>query len=421
MTIPSIFLYLILLLLLLLLSQTPYVFAIIFFILIVSLFFKKRFKIQKKLAFLFFIWTSYVLVLGTELFFTASFPLSFSEFVIKVFFFLSFGILISQDWDFVSWELFINGILCVILVISFTLLGSDLFPNYAINFPGMNIISSAYGHVHIAALIIMILPYVSSKFFQNDREKKISHRMTQVQLVSYVIWIVLFSILILSFGRWALAVGIFVTSLFMLYSFFSRRKSLDRNEKYIFTSITLFSVTSFVFLSIFLISPYLIDHNLLNCRSFKYGNFLCKQNNTIRITYWRQAVLILRSHPLLGYGPGTFSLIATKEKTHPKKYSSFAHNAFLENFAESGIIGGGLFFTLHLYLLFLSYKKMRSESRESELVAIFLGLLGSYLNALMDFDWSFHGIYFLTLIFVILILKYPLNGNKLSQTESNNS
>jgi O-antigen ligase len=49
----------------------------------------------------------------------------------------------------------------------------------------------------------------------------------------------------------------------------------------------------------------------------------------MRISYWRDSLEIIKIHPFLGIGLGNFNLV----------YSRYAHNSFLQFWAEAGLIG----------------------------------------------------------------------------------
>ncbi|MGE5551679.1 MAG: O-antigen ligase family protein [Bacteroidota bacterium] len=57
-----------------------------------------------------------------------------------------------------------------------------------------------------------------------------------------------------------------------------------------------------------------------------------------RLAYWKNAVKIGLSSPLLGSGHGTFAATHTRV-AHWPVYSKYAHNYFLQTFAELGLVG----------------------------------------------------------------------------------
>jgi len=59
-----------------------------------------------------------------------------------------------------------------------------------------------------------------------------------------------------------------------------------------------------------------------------------------RLDYWRAAVQTTAAHPLLGTGPGTFQRPYYDLKSPKAEMARLAHNDFLEQFSDSGMVGG---------------------------------------------------------------------------------
>ena len=55
--------------------------------------------------------------------------------------------------------------------------------------------------------------------------------------------------------------------------------------------------------------------------------------------YWEAAWQTFREHPMLGTGPGTFSVPYAKIKPPEAEMARLTHNDFLEQACDSGIIG----------------------------------------------------------------------------------
>ena len=65
-----------------------------------------------------------------------------------------------------------------------------------------------------------------------------------------------------------------------------------------------------------------------------------------RFDYWRAAGQLTKEHPLLGSGPGTFSIGYKRLKPPEAEMARLAHNDYLEQAADSGIPGAALYFAL---------------------------------------------------------------------------
>lgn len=109
---------------------------------------------------------------------------------------------------------------------------------------------------------------------------------------------------------------------------------------------------------------------------------------------WRQliytwSVAMIRDHPLLGTGPGTFPLVLSRYQQVPYVSGRYAHNAWLHLAAETGIP-----FTLLLLAGFgLSIRQglrvVRAAGPERPvLLGMTAAVLASAAHALLDMDWS---------------------------------
>ena len=84
--------------------------------------------------------------------------------------------------------------------------------------------------------------------------------------------------------------------------------------------------------------------------------------------------MMIKAHPLLGFGPGTFGIIYPLFKTKLAEETIMAHNSFLQLWAESGFLTLGAF-ALFIYLIFSDSFKNRSK-----LKAVELGALAAFLS-----------------------------------------
>jgi O-antigen ligase len=103
-----------------------------------------------------------------------------------------------------------------------------------------------------------------------------------------------------------------------------------------------------------------------------------------RFDYWRAAVLTTRENPLFGTGPGTFQRPYAKNKSPEAEMSRFAHNDYLEQFSDSGIIGGICYAAwIGLALVAVGQRTWRSGGYLQ--FSLFLGLLGWFAQGLVEF------------------------------------
>lgn len=104
-----------------------------------------------------------------------------------------------------------------------------------------------------------------------------------------------------------------------------------------------------------------------------------------RLDYWRAAVQITAAHPWYGTGPGTFQHPYAILKAPDAEMARLTHNDYLEQFCDSGI-PGGVFFLAWICgaLVFLTQKIWKTHNHL--LFAVFLGLLGWFIQALGEFE-----------------------------------
>jgi len=113
-----------------------------------------------------------------------------------------------------------------------------------------------------------------------------------------------------------------------------------------------------------------------------------------RIATWKFTVLMIKDHPLLGSGIGTFKYNTLKYQAeffkqgenralYPHGFAEKAHNEYLQLWAEMGIVGLGIF--VWLIISYFNYglkilRKIKDEYKQ----AIIIGLMGSVVAVLID-------------------------------------
>jgi O-antigen ligase len=73
----------------------------------------------------------------------------------------------------------------------------------------------------------------------------------------------------------------------------------------------------------------------------KYAGFFQKGATSVsaRFVYWRAAVQIVKAHPVLGSGPGTFGFCYLRMKKPGQEGARLTHNDFLQQASDSGLPG----------------------------------------------------------------------------------
>jgi O-antigen ligase len=117
----------------------------------------------------------------------------------------------------------------------------------------------------------------------------------------------------------------------------------------------------------------------------KYAGFFERGATSVgaRFDYWRAAVQIAAGHPVLGTGPGTFSVEFKTLKDPNSEMARLCHNDYLEQACDSGIIG----FVAYTLFIFGSLGLLyRQSSNQIDLkLAIWLGLAGFAVHSFLEF------------------------------------
>ena len=125
-----------------------------------------------------------------------------------------------------------------------------------------------------------------------------------------------------------------------------------------------------------------------------------------RFDYWRAAAQTTATKPIFGTGPGTFQRPYAQLKSPDSEMARLAHNDYLEQFSDSGVIGGLAYATwIFLALTTVGRKIWRNGGGIS--LAIFVGLIGWFIQGFGEF-----GLYVPALAWTVFTLLGILVGQK---------
>ncbi len=381
------------------------------FLVIYSPFLKiKRFSKISFLSFLFLLLSLIASVFSHHL------PLTIEKYLFYLFAFSIFIFFLKLDKKLLKVETFIEYLLLLTLVLNILVIFFSINANFRIFFQGMNLLVRSYGHNHYVAFLLLILPVLWWSLFRKKTNylfsKKIATYLTIFLLISSYV------IVLISLSRLGV---LLVLAQFLCILLLNKQQFYNLRQKTFIYSLIKSLVFVFLFASlifIFLSLPFL-DNN--DCFLKTYNKDFCislKENS--RFFYWRQGYLTIKNYPLVGYGLNTFKFAARRFPLPFEQQSAYAHNIFLHNLAELGLIAGGLFVFLIIYLYHQSYLKIK-KSRQSLNNFLFLGASSSLFNAMFDFDWHFFVIFLLTLIFLAFILKDEQRDLPIIENKSNRS
>lgn len=302
--------------------------------------------------------------------------------------------------DIVRLLQYIGISLAILSVIAISLI---ILPGIGSTLPPMNMVFPTYGHSHLAALLVLFYPVL---FFLAFKQEKKSLNWVGVFLLVTIA-------LLLSFGRVATVIGaaqlvvLFVSQKDILLNRMWSRIAIGATGL-LFAALSLF----FLYSAVLGCPTYIQQNTFISSKSFFCQKKLVDEP---RFFYWSQALQAIQDFPIVGYGPGTFGLVSEKYRQIPNMKTLFAHNEYLEVFAESGI-GVGVMSIVLVFLpifYFLQVRKKQKWGSEDIYTYLLLGYV-SFL-ALLFFDYSLRFVpvqILFSAVLGLLIKKYYLLKNK---------
>jgi hypothetical protein len=136
-----------------------------------------------------------------------------------------------------------------------------------------------------------------------------------------------------------------------------------------------------------------------------------------RFDYWRAAVQTTLTHPWMGTGPGTFQRPYAQIKSPDAEMARLTHNDYLEQFSDSGIVGG-VFYAAWILTALVVVGRRVWKSGSPMTFAIFIGLVGWFVQGLGEF-----GLYVPALAwtaFTLLGGSFGLAGNPIDKPAAAN-
>jgi hypothetical protein len=104
-----------------------------------------------------------------------------------------------------------------------------------------------------------------------------------------------------------------------------------------------------------------------------------------RFDYWRVAGKVAITHPVFGSGPGTFQRPYWEMKKPESEMARLVHNDYLEQFSDSGFVGGLSYAAWIVMVLWVVGRRAWSADGWLEF-AVFVGLLAWFVQGLMEFS-----------------------------------
>lgn len=358
--------------------------------------FSQLFTAQKFSRMIIILWLIFLVMLVINVFQSHSISHSLNKVFFFIFSFTFMSFLLSLKKSFYH-EIKINILKSLVfqsLYLSVLSLFFLLLPKYGDLLPSMNLIYSSFGHNHLSALLVMVIPI--SWYFSFKPKKNHFYLFSSIFLTLA---------LLLSFGRTTVIIGL-LQFLAIFFIFLKTKVKIPR--KIIFVILSSF----LLLISIFLFSSLNKDYSDFNkCPFTNLYRQLCKPiHYESRPSYWAISLTAIKNYTFFGYGLGTFEFLSNKYRENYWEGTGYAHNAFLQMFAETGIITGSIFLILMFAMLVFPIFSLHTNDRFFYLrdknllqTTIIISLLSIYLNVLMDFDWNFLGIYLITLLLLAVL------------------
>ena len=118
--------------------------------------------------------------------------------------------------------------------------------------------------------------------------------------------------------------------------------------------------------------------------SLKFATYFERGATSVaaRFDYWRAALITIKESPFLGSGPGTFMIRYRHHKPAGAEMARLAHNDFLQQSSDSGLLGGLGYGVWSFGGLAILYRKHSGCALAS---AIWIGLVGVTIQGLVEF------------------------------------
>lgn len=249
-----------------------------------------------------------------------------------------------------------------------------------------------FGNVnYFAEYLIVPLPIAVSLFFVSRNKFK--------KILLLIGILAMSTSLIVTFTRGSY-LGFGASLIFMSFLFLiSRGKNFIKNNKKIF--IIILAVVIIITFLFAIPTPLNKSGTVISKIKSRISITQLTQSSSIkrRIATWKFTALMIKDHPLLGLGIGTYKYNTLRYQAkffeqgenrslYPHGFADKAHNEYLQLWAEMGIIGLGIF--IWLIISYFScglkiLKKIKDEYKQG----IIIGLMGSVVAVLVDAIFGF--------------------------------
>lgn len=323
-------------------------------------------------------------------------------------FILNFLNILGKDFfNFAKWMILF--LIIVEITPSFFSYFSDIINSGAPS-PRSLIYRGTSGNVNILAYSLLFkIPFLY--YFTIKSKKKL--------IYSVLIFLVGFVIIQITKSRSAILTLLVITFLFLLFSNLRIKDDLSKKIKLIFNKNYLLMILSPIFFVV-IVDYYLEDFAFKDTNAFnsieRISSLATGDYSTdSRLRYYKQATETIIKNPIFGIGTGNWEITSVqKDSENIDGYivPYHVHNDFLEITAESGLLGGLLYFFVIFYIIFLLIRKIIIQIKLSNdhilPLTLLLGLISYLFDALFNFP-SARPLQQINLFFILSISIIYLN------------
>jgi O-antigen ligase len=239
-------------------------------------------------------------------------------------------------------------------------------------------VTSSFSHYNsLGVYIVVVIPVIMLLFISElKKNNRIAYSLGAFLFMSFLTDIFTFSR-----GSWVGLASFFVLLLLLLR---------DRTERRIVILAVVFFAFCAIFISYFTLynnANLLTAYNVLGSPSERFLSIFQPGGDSDRLRYWQVALRMVRENPYFGKGAGVFMDYFSKYL--PGVNISYAHNCYLQIFAETGFFS---LFSFLFYIASLFYLSVKSFAKGKNY--LLLGFLGGYFAYLVHafFDSSLYSL-----------------------------
>lgn len=127
-----------------------------------------------------------------------------------------------------------------------------------------------------------------------------------------------------------------------------------------------------------------------------------------RLDYWRAGAQTTESYPLFGTGPGTFQRPYARLKSPTAEMARLTHNDYLEQFSDSGLIGGASYLAWIAFTLGFIGRRIWQRGNYLS-VTLFAGVLAWFVQGFGEFSLYIPGLAWLAFTLLGSLLGLAAN------------